>query len=143
MKLLECHIAGFGVFSDYRMTFEDGLNVIMQPNGWGKTTLAAFIKAMFYGFDRRRVHDVTENERLRYRPWDGSRYGGTLDFENEGASYRISRFFGERPADDTCEVINLDTGKSVAEAQECVGEWLFGLDANAFRKSVFVEQEKI
>lgn len=141
MKLLECHIAGFGVFSDYRMTFEDGLNVIMQPNGWGKTTLAAFIKAMFYGFDRRRVHDVTENERLRYRPWGGGRYGGTLDFENEGVSYRISRSFGERPVDDTCKVINLDTGEPVAEAQECVGEWLFGLDANAFRKSVFVEQE--
>lgn len=141
MKLLECHIAGFGVFLDYRMTFEDGLNVIMQPNGWGKTTLAAFIKAMFYGFDRKRVHNVTENERLRYRPWSGGRYGGTLDFENDGVSYRISRSFGEKPMDDTCKVVNLDSGEPVRDAQECVGEWLFGLDANAFRKSVFVEQE--
>ena len=84
MKLLSCHIYNFGTFSDYDITFDDGLNVIMQPNGWGKSTLAAFVKAMLYGFDGKRIHDLVENERLRYSPWQGGKYGGWIDFEVDG-----------------------------------------------------------
>ena len=94
MKLIECNIAGFGAFKNYKLSFNDGLNVILQPNGWGKTTLAAYIKAMLYGFERKRVRDVSENERLRYTPWTGRVYGGTLDFELAGREYRIPRQFG-------------------------------------------------
>lgn len=141
MKLLECHIAGFGGFSNYRMTFNEGLNVIMQPNGWGKSTFVAFIKAMLYGFERKRVNDITENERLRYKPWGGGPYGGSLDFEHAGVSYRVTRRFGDKPADDVCKVVDLDAQKPVNDWGSSVGEWVFGLDANAFKKSVLVEQE--
>ena len=50
MKLIQCHIENFGGLSDVDFSFEDGLTVLYQPNGFGKSTLAAFIKAMFYGF---------------------------------------------------------------------------------------------
>lgn len=140
MKLLECRISGFGAFKDYRLSFEDGLNVILQPNGWGKTTLAAYIKAMLYGFERKRVRDLSENERLRYMPWDGGKFGGTLDFELDGRAYRVLRQFGRTGAGDTVKVLDLDSGKPVKVPGEEVGEWVFGLDANAFQKSVFVGQ---
>lgn len=97
MKLLECNIAGFGTFNNYRLTFDEGLNVVLQPNGWGKTTLAAYIKAMLYGFERKRVRNVAENERLRYQPWEGSAYGGTLDFELDGRAYRVCASSARRP----------------------------------------------
>ena len=29
MKLIECHIAGFGPFKDCKLSFDDGLNVIL------------------------------------------------------------------------------------------------------------------
>ena len=71
MRLIECNVKGFGALNDFRISFDEGVNVVMQPNGWGKTTLAAFIKAMLYGFDSKRVRDVMQNERLRYAPWSG------------------------------------------------------------------------
>ena len=140
MKLIECHISGFGSFKNYKLSFDDGLNVILQPNGWGKTTLTAFIKAMLYGFERKRVRDVNENERLRYKPWDGGKYGGTLDFEFEGREYRVLREFGATASGDTLKVIDIETGKPVQFNGDEVGDWVFGLDSNAFQKSVFVGQ---
>lgn len=140
MKLIECHIAGFGAFKNYKLSFDDGLNVILQPNGWGKTTLAAYIKAMLYGFERKRVRDVNENERLRYKPWGGGKYGGTLDFECRGHEYRVVREFGATPSSDSLKVVDIATGKRVNLSGEEVGDWVFGLDVNAFQKSVFVGQ---
>lgn len=141
MRLLGCHINNFGTFHDHELTFNDGLNVIMQANGWGKSTLAAFVKAMLYGFDGRRVRNVSQNERLRYTPWQGGAYGGSLDFEADGREYRVVRTFGRVASRDTLKVIDMKTGRSaLGETGGNVGEWLFGLDANAFQKSVFVVQ---
>lgn len=138
MKLLSCHIDNFGTFHDFDMKFADGLNVILQDNGWGKTTLAAFLKAMLYGFDSRRTRDITENERRRYIPWQGGRYGGTLDFEVGGKQYRIQRTFGEVPRNDRCRVTELATGLPCSQMGDNVGEWLFHLDAAAFQRSVYI-----
>ena len=141
MRLLGCHINNFGIFHNYDLTFNDGLNVVMQANGWGKTTLAAFVKAMLYGFDGKRVRNVAENERLRYKPWQGGRYGGSLDFAVGDREYRVIRTFGATRARDRVKVLNIETGKSAMdETGPNVGEWLFGLDANAFQKSVYVVQ---
>lgn len=140
MRLIECNIVGFGNFRDYRLTFDEGLNVVLQPNGWGKTTVAAFIKAMLYGFERKRVRNLSENERLRYLPWDGGKYGGSLDFELHGETYRVVRQFGKTGAGDSVRVLSVDTGRIVEVPRGEVGEWVFGLDANAFQKSAFVGQ---
>ena len=59
----------------------DGLTTICQGNGFGKSTFAAFIKAMFYGFPRTGARNIVENERKRYDPWQGGKYGGYLEFE--------------------------------------------------------------
>ena len=61
MKLLHMHVDNFGGLHDYSYDFEDGLNVILEDNGWGKTTMAAFLKAMFYGFDSGLSRDIKEN----------------------------------------------------------------------------------
>ena len=53
MKLIELYIENFGGLSRYSLKFQDGMTVIEEPNGFGKTTLAEFIRAMFYGFPRR------------------------------------------------------------------------------------------
>ena len=63
MKLISCHIENFGKLSDFDMDFKDGLNTVLEENGWGKTTLAAFIKAMFYGLESTMRGDITTNEK--------------------------------------------------------------------------------
>lgn len=141
MKLLSCHIYNFGTFSDYDIAFEDGLNVIMQPNGWGKSTLAAFVKAMLYGFDGKRIHDLVENERLRYSPWQGGKYGGWLDFEVDGKEYRAYRVFGKSKATDMFKLVDIASGENVSSlVTDDLGEWVFGLDSGAFQKSIYVTQ---
>ena len=68
MKLLECHVDNFGKLSNYDYRFSEGLTVIQEPNGFGKSTLAAFIKAMLYGFPRTAGRSVAGNERKKYLP---------------------------------------------------------------------------
>ena len=55
MKLLRCHVENFGILSDFDLTFTEGLNVLCRENGFGKSTLAAFLKAMFYGLPKIRA----------------------------------------------------------------------------------------
>lgn len=140
MKLIRFHINNFGGLHDYDYEFDEGLNVILHDNGWGKTTMAAFLKAMLYGFDSKRSKDITENERRRYLPWQGGQYGGTLDFEADGVNYRITRTFGETPRFDKTRIVNLDTRTVARISPDKIGETLFKLDANAFQRSIFITQ---
>ncbi len=140
MKLISMHVDGFGSLHNYNYNFEDGLNIVLHDNGWGKTTMAAFLKAMLYGLDSKRSKDVTENERMRYLPWQGGKCGGSLDFEAEGVKYRIFRTFGETPRYDSAKIINLDSGVTARIDPDKIGETLFKLDASAFQRSVFINQ---
>ena len=71
MKLIECYIENFGRLSAFTYRFDAGMNVLCEENGWGKSTFAAFIKAMLYGFTPTRSRSVTQNERQKYLPWQG------------------------------------------------------------------------
>ena len=52
MKILSCYIANFGCIKNKEYKFNEHLNSFCEDNGQGKSTLAAFIRAMFYGFMR-------------------------------------------------------------------------------------------
>ena len=77
MRLLRCHIENFGVLSGFDYEFPEGLAVICRENGFGKSTLAAFLKAMFYGLPRTGARTAANNERKRYEPWQAE---NTVDF---------------------------------------------------------------
>ena len=49
MRLLSLHVENFGALQGFDLSPAEGLNVLYQKNGWGKSTLAVFIKAMLYG----------------------------------------------------------------------------------------------
>ena len=138
MKLIRCSIENFGKLENFQYSFEDGLTVLNQPNGFGKTTFAAFIKAMFYGLPKNGPRSAADNERRRYEPWQGGIYGGFLEFEFEGTAYRVTRHFGATAAKDRFSLIDLSTRKSSTRFSERLGEELFRLDADAFARSVFL-----
>ena len=143
MKLISCHIDNFGGLHDYDFTFSESLNVVLQENGWGKTTMAAFLKAMLYGFESKRTKDITENERRRYLPWQGGAYGGSLDFEVDGRKLRVQRTFGEVPRLDRIRVIDLDKKTTAKIDPDSLGESIFHLDSSAFQRSVFISPNGI
>lgn len=140
MKLLACHIENFGKLSDFSMDFSDGMNVISEENGWGKTTLAAFLKAMLYGLDARKEPGAYDKERGIYHPWQGGIFGGTLDFEAAGHSWRISRTFGKTEKADEFHLYDLSTMLENEAFSSNVGLELFDLDSASFKRSIFIGQ---
>lgn len=138
MILHKVYIENFGKLHKYEMSFEQPLTTIKQDNGWGKTTLAMFIKVMFYGFSSYNKSDLNQNERKKFLPWNGQKCGGYLVFEHGGNTYRITRSFGSVPSKDEFLLTNEISGVESADFDESVGHKLFGVSADGFERSVFV-----
>lgn len=140
MRLLNCNVQNFGTLSGFKVDFNEGLTVIKEENGFGKSTLACFIKAMFYGLLQTSKRSLDENERKKYTPWQGGAFGGTLDFECNGKRYRVERFFGAKEKDDTFKLLDLSAGNLCNDFSENLGLELFGIDADSFERSVYMPQ---
>ena len=140
MKLISCHIENFGKLHQFDMSFSDGLNVICRENGWGKSTLATFLKAMLYGLDGSKKRDLDENERRKFTPWQGGVFGGRMEFEAGQKRYVVTRTFGDSPAKDTFELRDAATNLISHDFSEALGEELFRLNRASFCRSIFIGQ---
>ena len=142
MKLVSCYITGFGKFVDRSFDLSAPITVFKEENGWGKTTLAEFLESMFYGIDGGRSKIVSENARLKYEPWSGARFGGSLVFSYAGKTYRIERFFARTPSGDTVRVYDANNMLcyDFGDKAERVGETVFGLDRESYRKTAYLPQ---
>lgn len=139
MKLCACHIENFGKLCDFHLEFQEEYTALCCENGWGKSTLAAFIRVMFYGFEGEKKRKE-RNERNFYRPWQGGVYGGWLVFETEGKVYRITRAFGKKESEDVFELRNEKTNTESRDYTGAVGRELFGIDSESFMRTVFIGQ---
>lgn len=140
MKLISCDIENFGGLSKFHMDFSEGCNTICGDNGFGKSTLAAFIKVMFYGFDNQNKKDELLNERMRYNPWQGGVYGGKIIFTVKDKSYILSRTFGAKETDDSWDLRDKDTNLPTEKWGRNIGEELFKLDSQSFLRTIFISQ---
>lgn len=150
MKLISCHVENFGRLHDFDYVFSNGINVICRENGWGKSTFAAFLLAMFYGLSAkgRRRKAVSggdrlpeQNARTFYRPWQGGVYGGQIVFEAGGRTYEMSRIFGERESQDEFELRDFDTNLPSFDYSTNIGREMFALDRDSFLRTVFTGQQ--
>ena len=146
MKLISCYVSSFGKLKDFKYDFTDGLNVIKQENGWGKSTFAAFIKAIFYGFEQSDgKHGIEENERKRFAPWNSTEmFGGYLIFEREGSRYKIERFFGGKRNEESVKLYDLATNKVYTDEKHVkdLGKRLFGIDEDGFLSTTYFSQKE-
>ena len=143
MILTKCHIENFGKFTDFDYEFSEGFNVVNQPNGWGKTTLSIFIKAMFFGLKVTRVNSLEENDRRLYQPVGNGKYGGYVEFIKQDVKYRLERYFGQNERGDTCKLIDLTSGRTFEEDSRKWGERLFNVNSDAFLRTLFLSQKDI
>lgn len=143
MKLLKCYIQNFGKLQDFSYEFKDGINTIKQDNGFGKTTFAAFIKAMFYGLDTQANARIEKSDRKKYIPWQGGIYGGNIEFEINGKKYRIERTFGKKAIEDTFKLYNLETNLESKDFTEKIGEEIFIINKSAYERSTYIPQGQI
>ena len=144
MLLKRCYVQGFGKLQEFSYEFSEGLNVICTENGWGKSTFAAFLRAMFYGLPQASARTkLEEAERRKYRPWNGGVMGGFLVFEANGKEYKAERTFGKKEAEDTFRLIDLSTNLDSSDFSAELGKELFGLDKEAYSRSTYLPQNKI
>lgn len=140
MRLISCYIENFGRLSNLSMDFEDGVNVICQNNGWGKSTFAAFLRAMFYGLHGDRKRDIQINERKKYMPWQGGVFGGHLVIAVGDKTYQITRIFHDKENSDEFELRDYTTNLISDDFSAEIGKELFGIDRESFMRTVFIGQ---
>jgi len=135
MKITKLHIDDFGGLHDLDYSFTDGLNCIIEENGWGKTTFLEFIAAMFYGFP-----DKKDRERLY--PWQGGNFGGWLEFAGaSGNEYRVTRKFAVKAVKATPDYFELREARSnliSSKYSERIGEELFGIDKAGYLNTAYI-----
>lgn len=113
MKIVSLSVDDFGKLKNVNLDFCDGVNVINNINGFGKTTMAGFIRAMLYGLNYTKTKGVSDV--TRFSPWDGSgKFGGNIVVEHDGETYRIERHFGTTARQETLEVTNAKNNKAVS-----------------------------
>lgn len=137
MIIKSCYIHNYGKLEDFTYDFQEGLNVIKEDNGWGKTTLASFIKSMFYGLEYSRATKRL-TERKKYEPWNDGKYGGSLTFQIDNKEYKIIRTFGKTDKTDEFKLYNLATNKETTDYSMSIGEEIFGIDSDSFERSIFI-----
>ena len=143
MKLISCHIVKFGKLADTDLSFEPGLSGLLRENGAGKSTLTAFLSAMLFGLPTVNRRGVEFNDREHFRPYGGGTFGGSLVLKTDaGDEYRIERTFDEKSApNDDCTVYR--NGAAFDCGGREIGEILFGVDADAFARTVFLSAETL
>ena len=140
MRLISCTIENFGKLNNVTYDFSGDCNTICEDNGWGKSTLASFIRVMFYGFKNESKKKLVDKERNRLMPWQKGVYGGEIVFETDGIVYSLRRTFGKKQADDEFLLVRKDTNMQCDDFSSDIGEELFKIDAQSFERTVFIGQ---
>jgi len=144
MIIEKINIKSFGMIKDMSLDLSGSVNVIEGQNEAGKSTLAAFIKYMLYGFDNEESED-TVSERNRRLSWDDGIAAGSMTVSVRGKRYLITRSTALaenslRPTyKEESSIIDLETG-SPAFGKVPAGEVFFGVDKELFENTAFVGQ---
>ncbi len=143
MYIKELNIKAFGPLTDRVVRFDRGLNVIEGENESGKSTLAMFIKFVFYGLSGKAADgDISEKE--HYVNWDFDIAAGYLVAECRRGTFRIERRLhrvnegGRTLYRESCRITDTSDG-SVVKTPKSPGEYFFGFPEGVFVQSAFVK----
>ncbi len=130
MRIISCNITGFGKLVNFKKEFDRDFNSECLENESGKTTLAAFIKAMFYGMEK--------TERDKYTPWSQAPFGGQIEYEDDdGIRHRLEREFKKPKTADKIKLIKLPSYEEETVSAS-VGEEIFGVDESSFERTLIL-----
>ena len=138
VRIEKIEINSFGKLKNASVSAKSGINILSAPNESGKSTVAAFIKFVFYGFSGARMQSLSDNERRLYTPWDGEISEGTVYITADGKGYAVHRRC-LASGKDVCEVTNRSTGKAEFFG-EVPGEVFFGVSEDVFARTLFFRQ---
>lgn len=142
MKLISCYIENFGAITKKEIRFEENLTSLCEENGFGKTTLASFLEAMFYGMSSDRANNKEFGMRRHFNPFAGGKFGGNVVFSFGKDRYKIERYFDEKS--DTKDSLTVyKNGELCNDFGDKIGEKLFGIDKPSFERTIFIDAHEI
>ncbi|MEE1012955.1 MAG: AAA family ATPase [Clostridia bacterium] len=143
IRINEAQLTAFGKFSNKRIQFSDGLQVLYGANETGKSTIQLFLRVMLYGVpNQRKSSSVVLRDRERIIPWGERNAEGVLKLTVDGRKIEVHRRFGKTPAGDRTEVLDAVTGEALGEYNgENLGEKLLGIPAEIFEKTFWIRQD--
>ncbi|MBU8905443.1 ATP-binding protein [Desertibacillus haloalkaliphilus] len=123
MKITRLHIYGFGRFEDVIIdTISPSIQVFYGENEVGKSTLLAFIRAVFFGFPTK------QQKELRFEPKTGTAYGGKITLEtNMYGSVSIERVKGKATGQ-----VRVYFEDGTIEGEEALPKLFVGMDRSIF-----------
>ena len=139
MKLISM-TATFGKLNKAHLEPGEGLTVFFAPNEGGKSTWAAFWKAMLYGIDTRdRDKKGYLADKNHYQPWSGAPMEGEMRLEWKGRDITIRRGPRGNTPFGSFSAVYTGTEEPVPEltAANC-GEQLTGVGLPVFSRSAFL-----
>lgn len=140
MKILSIQ-GHFGNMNGQKIDFTDRLCCRVLPNGWGKTTVCAFIRVMLYGLNtaKRDTANVL-SDKTRYYPQDGKPMGGRMTVEFTGRPVTIVRESNRAGLMQGFQAFYEDTGElcTLLTARNC-GQVLLGMGEDAFLSSAMID----
>ena len=140
MKILSIQ-GHFGNINGQKIDFSDKLCSRVLPNGWGKTTLCAFIRVMLYGLNTSRRDSANAlSDKTKYYPQDGKPMSGRITVEFAGRPITIIRESNRNGLMQDFQAFYEDTGEPCTQltARNC-GEVLLGMSEDAFLSSAMVD----
>lgn len=140
MKLHRLHVNHFGKLKNTTLSFGEGIHVISGDNESGKSTLHAFLRAMFFGMERSRGRGARNDAFTRYQPWNGGVYGGVLEIESEDNLYSIYRCFDKTA--HPCRLADETHGRELDPTTDNFSTLLCGLTPSLYGNTVSVGQLK-
>lgn len=145
MIIEKIEIRSFGLLRDMTLEFSQSVNVIEGQNEAGKSTIAAFIKYMLFGFDSNESDDELSERKKRIN-WETGMAEGSMTVRVKDKRYMISRSTtptvkqdGRAAYKEESTIIDMDSG-TTAFGKMPAGEVFFGVTRELFENTAFVGQ---
>ncbi len=141
MKIDRLIIDGFGKIRNQQIRFSpDRVNLLVEENEFGKSTIAEAICAALYGFARGRTTQEKFAGIEAKRPLSGGLYRVASEISVRGHRYRITRDF----ENESVQIVDFESGTDVTadfipkKGAPQIGERLINLSREQFQQTCFI-----
>ncbi len=143
MQINKISINNFGKLENKDIELENGINLIQGENETGKSTVAEFIKLIFYGISKNK-NGKMYSDYERYSPWNGGVFSGSIEYEIDEKKYNLYRDFNNNKAvihDEFNNDITANYSKNKSRGAE-IGYEQLKIDEDVFENSILVRQSE-
>ncbi len=132
MKITALYIKSFAGVRDAEVRFGDEITVIAGNNEAGKSSITAFIRFMFYGFQNK-------DKRNRYINWSENTASGKLELIEDGSRYSIERTAHRDSAREQVSIVDLSRNAAIPGGKS-PAELFLGVPVQVYDSTAYISQ---